>query len=88
MHSGKAVIPTGISPMVDATSEIVKQFVYCLFRGDPMTPVLYYIPPSPPCRTVLMLGRLLGIDFDLKPVNISDGEHMKPDFIQVHPLIT
>lgn len=69
--------------MVDETREIVKQFVYCLFRGETMTPVLYYIPPSPPCRAVLMLGRMLEIDFDLKPVNVNEGEHLKPDFVQV-----
>lgn len=68
------------------TEAIVKQFVICLFRGQQMAPVLYYIPPSPPCRTVLLLGRLLEIDFDLKPVNIQDGDQMKPEFVQVRVL--
>lgn len=45
---------------------------------------LYYLPPSPPCRAVLMLGRILGVDFNLKTVNIQEGEHMKKDFLEVN----
>lgn len=44
---------------------------------------LYYLPPSPPCRAVLLLGRILGIDFHLKSVNIQEGEHLKRDFVDV-----
>lgn len=69
--------------MVDPTQKIVEQFVYCLFRGQQMMPILYYLPPSPPCRAVLLLGRMLEIEFDLKTVNVMEGEHLKPDFVQV-----
>lgn len=69
--------------MVDSTRKIVEQFVYCLFRGNQMMPILYYLPPSPPCRTVLLLGRLLELDFDLRAINILEGEHLKPEFVQV-----
>lgn len=69
--------------MVDRTRKIVEDFVFCLFRGDTMTPVLYYLPPSPPCRALLMLTRLLGLEVELKIVNILEGEHMKPEFLQV-----
>lgn len=48
-----------------------------------MVPVLYYLPPSPPCRAVLILGRMLGIDFELKPVNIQEGDHLKAEFVEV-----
>lgn len=48
-----------------------------------MPPTLYYLPPSPPCRAVLLLGKLLGIDFDLKAVNIQEGEHLKAEFVEV-----
>lgn len=65
------------------TETIVKQFLYCLFRGQKMAPILYYLPPSPPCRAVLMLGKMLGIDFELKTVNIQEGEHLKADFVEV-----
>lgn len=65
------------------TQKIVEQFVICLFRGDNMMPVLYYLPPSPPCRALLMLARMLGIEFELKIVNILEGDHMKPEFLKV-----
>lgn len=66
-----------------STESVVKQFVYLLFRGQLMTPVLYYVPPSPPCRAVLMLGKMLGIDFDLKLLNIQEGEQFKAEFVEV-----
>lgn len=46
-------------------------------------PVLHYLPPSPPCRAVLLLGRLLNIEFDLRLLDILKGEHLKPEFIEV-----
>lgn len=48
-----------------------------------MNPILYYVPPSPPCRTVLLLGKMLGLDFNLKMVNILEMEHLKPEFVAV-----
>lgn len=68
------------------TRKIVEEFVYCLFRGEMMMPVLHYLPPSPPCRAVLLLGRMLNIEFDLKQVNLMEGEHLKPEFIQARYL--
>lgn len=69
--------------MVDRTRSIVEQFVQCLFRGDRMTPVLYYFPPSPPCRTLLLLGRLIGLDFELRVVNVLLGDQLKADYVKV-----
>lgn len=72
--------------MVDKASrtrKIVEEFVYCLFRGEKMMPVLHYFPPSPPCRAVLILGRMLNIEFDLRVVNIMEGEQMRPEFLEV-----
>lgn len=70
--------------MVETTKEIVEKFVFALFRGrDNMMPILYYFPPSPPCRSVLLLGRMIGIDFDLRSVNVLEGEQLKPDYVQV-----
>ncbi|XP_059610585.1 glutathione S-transferase D7 [Phlebotomus argentipes] len=46
---------------------------------------LYYLPESPPCRVVLLCGRLLDINFDLKTVNVLNGEQLKADFIQMNP---
>lgn len=65
------------------TRRIVEEFVLCLFRGDKMMPVLHYLPPSPPCRSVLLLGRMLNIDFELRIVDILEGDHLKPEFTEV-----
>ncbi|XP_036227260.1 glutathione S-transferase D7 isoform X2 [Bactrocera oleae] len=50
-----------------------------------MSVTLYYLPPSPPCRAVLLLGKMLGIDFDLKIVNVLAGDQLKPEFLQLNP---
>lgn len=70
------------------TETIVKQFLYCLFRGQKMPPILYYLPPSPPCRAVLLLGRMLGIDFDLRAVNVLEGDHLKAEFVEVRSTLS
>jgi glutathione S-transferase len=44
---------------------------------------LYYIPESPPCRGVLLVGAALGIDFNLIRVSMKNGEHMTPEYLQV-----
>lgn len=67
----------------DRTRKIVEEFVFCLFRGEKTMPVLYYLPPSAPCRTVLLLGRLLNIEFELRVLDLMKGEHLKPEFIEV-----
>ncbi|XP_050323470.1 glutathione S-transferase D7 isoform X1 [Bactrocera neohumeralis] len=73
--------------MLDETSHIVKEFVYCVLSrgGAKMSVTLYYLPPSPPCRAVLLLGKMLGIDFDLKLINVLAGDQLKPDFLQLNP---
>lgn len=65
------------------TRRIVEEFVLCLFRGEKTMPILYYIPPSPPCRTILLLGRMLNIEFDLRLIDLLKGEQLKPEFIEV-----
>lgn len=65
------------------TRKIVEDFVACLFRGEKTMPILHYLPPSPPCRAVLLLGRILNIDFDLRLIDLMKGDHMKPEFIEV-----
>ncbi|XP_017102850.2 glutathione S-transferase D7 isoform X1 [Drosophila bipectinata] len=72
---------------MNETKQIVTEFVYCLLlRGGKMSPpVLYYLPPSPPCRSILLLAKMLGLDFELKIVNILEGEQLKPDFVAMNP---
>lgn len=45
----------------------------------------YYLPPSPPCRTIVLLAKALGVHFNFKIVNPMIGDHMKPEFLQINP---
>lgn len=65
------------------TRQIVEEFVSCLFRGEPVMPILHYAALSPPCRSVLLLSRILNIEFDLRVVDVLNGDNMKPEFIEV-----
>lgn len=40
-------------------------------------------PVSPPSRAVLLTGAELGIEFELKVIDLLAFEHKKPDFVQV-----
>lgn len=44
---------------------------------------LYYAIVSQPSRSVLLVGRALGLEFDLKNVNLFNGEHLTPEFTKV-----
>ncbi|XP_018328672.1 glutathione S-transferase D7 [Agrilus planipennis] len=46
---------------------------------------LYYFPPSPPCRAVLLFLRVLGLTVNLKSLNIVNGDQMKPEFLKLNP---
>lgn len=46
-------------------------------------PILYMHPVSPPSRAVLLTGAELGIEFELKVIDLLAFEHKKPDFVQV-----
>lgn len=51
-------------------------------------PILYYHNIlSPPSRAVLLVGAELGIEFDLKIIDILALEQKKPEFIAVSKLI-
>ncbi|XP_073817832.1 glutathione S transferase D11 isoform X4 [Musca autumnalis] len=54
-------------------------------RGGNMIPTLYYLPPSPPCRSILLLAKMLDLELDLKIINILQGEQMKPEFLEMNP---
>ncbi|KAK9881164.1 hypothetical protein WA026_014512 [Henosepilachna vigintioctopunctata] len=47
-----------------------------------MTIDLYYINGSAPCRAVLLAAKALGIDLNLKYLDLMKGEHLTPEFIQ------
>lgn len=60
-------------------------FFVLICRRGPMTPVLYYLPPSPPCRSVLLLAKMIGVELELKALNVMEGEQLKPDFVELNP---
>ncbi|EDW36411.1 GL17783 [Drosophila persimilis] len=48
-------------------------------------PVLYYTPRSPPCRAVLLTAAALGLELDLRAVNVKAGEHLTAEFLKLNP---
>lgn len=52
-----------------------------------MAPIkLYYSELSPPSRAVLLTAKALGLELDLKEINLAAGEHLKPAFLKVYLL--
>jgi glutathione S-transferase len=43
----------------------------------------YYNICSSPCRGVLLTAKALGVELNLKELNLMAGEHMTPEFIKV-----
>ncbi|KAJ3663889.1 hypothetical protein Zmor_008109 [Zophobas morio] len=50
-----------------------------------MAPILYMVPPNPGVRAVLITAKAIGLELELKEVNMPAGEHLKPDFIKINP---
>lgn len=48
-----------------------------------MTIDFYFFHVSPPCRTVMMLAKALGVHFNYIQVSPLEGDHMKPEFVKV-----
>ncbi|KAJ4433392.1 hypothetical protein ANN_15651, partial [Periplaneta americana] len=44
---------------------------------------LYYAAVSPSCQVVLLIGKALGLNFNLKPTNVHDKEHLSSEFLKV-----
>uniref|UniRef100_A0A1Q3FP86 glutathione transferase n=1 Tax=Culex tarsalis TaxID=7177 RepID=A0A1Q3FP86_CULTA len=47
--------------------------------------VLYHFPMSPPSRSALLVARNLGLDVEVKILNLFAGEHMTEDFLKINP---
>ncbi|XP_075148968.1 glutathione S-transferase 1-1-like [Haematobia irritans] len=45
----------------------------------------YYLPPSPPCRSVEMAAKAIGITLNKKIVNTMAKEQLDPEFIKINP---
>lgn len=50
-----------------------------------MTIDLYYLPVSAPCTSVRALAQILGLDLNLKLVDLTAGEHLTPAYLKVMP---
>jgi glutathione S-transferase len=46
---------------------------------------LYYMSMSAPCRAVLLTAKMVGIEINLKTINLMQGEHMQPEFLKINP---
>uniref|UniRef100_A0A0K8TQ48 Putative glutathione s-transferase n=1 Tax=Tabanus bromius TaxID=304241 RepID=A0A0K8TQ48_TABBR len=48
-------------------------------------PILYYAKLSPPSRAVMLTAKEIGVDLELKAINLIKGEHLTPEFIKINP---
>ncbi|BFF92707.1 glutathione S-transferase 1-1-like [Drosophila madeirensis] len=46
---------------------------------------LYYHPGSAPCRSVIMTAKALGLELNLKKINVMSGDQLKPEFVKLNP---
>ncbi|KAI7690009.1 Glutathione S-transferase 1-1 [Sarcoptes scabiei] len=49
-------------------------------------PTFYYMPESPPCRTVMAVARMIGLDMEMKKLNLRNKEHLTPEFLKINPM--
>ncbi|XP_055847695.1 glutathione S-transferase D1-like isoform X2 [Episyrphus balteatus] len=45
----------------------------------------YYMPGSSPCRAALMTAKAVGVELNLKGLNLMAGEHLKPEYLKINP---
>ncbi|KAJ8893723.1 hypothetical protein PR048_006323 [Dryococelus australis] len=45
----------------------------------------YYVPLSPPCRSVLLAARAVGVKLNLKLVDLAAGDNLKPHYLKMNP---
>ncbi|XP_053680492.1 glutathione S-transferase 1-1-like [Anopheles nili] len=45
----------------------------------------YHLPLSAPCQSVRLVAKALGLHLNLKEVDLSKGEHLKPEFLKINP---
>lgn len=46
---------------------------------------LYYSPLASTSRAILMTGKALGLEFNLKEINVAKEEQLKPEFVKINP---
>lgn len=50
-----------------------------------MTIDFYYKPGSPPCRAVQLTAFAVGVEVNLKLVDLDGGAHLTPEFLAINP---
>lgn len=45
----------------------------------------YYMPESPPCRTVEMVAELVGVTLNKHYVNLFTKEHLQEEYVKINP---
>ncbi|KAL5283277.1 GstD1.2 family protein [Megaselia abdita] len=45
----------------------------------------YYMGGSAPCRSVQMTAKAVGVELNLKTLNLMTGEHLKPEYLALNP---
>nr|XP_022909213.1 glutathione S-transferase 1-1-like [Onthophagus taurus] len=45
----------------------------------------YYFLPSPPCRSVMLLAKALGVQMNQKITSILAGDNMTPEYLRLNP---
>nr|WCC58233.1 glutathione S-transferase [Pharsalia antennata] len=53
-----------------------------------MAPVIYGFKGSPPVRASLLTIAALGLDVEFEEVSTANGDHLKPEYLQLNPLHT
>lgn len=44
---------------------------------------LYYMPASAPCRSIIMLAKELGVELNLKYLDLMAKQQLEPEFVKV-----
>ncbi|KAJ3663901.1 hypothetical protein Zmor_008119 [Zophobas morio] len=50
-----------------------------------MAPTLYMLPASPAVRSVQITAKAIGLQMEEKLVDLSKGEHLKPEYLKLNP---
>lgn len=59
-----------------------------LLHETVMTVDIYYQSGSPPCTYVRVVAKKVGVDVNLKTINLMAKEQLKPEFVEINPLHT
>ncbi|XP_066254316.1 uncharacterized protein [Euwallacea similis] len=72
-----------ITIIYNDTLEIVDKHTVTNHVG--MAPILYGTPASVPFRAVLMCAKAIGLELEIKLVDLFKGEHLELDFVKKNP---